>query len=750
MADPNSGPVRSSSERHGPDLGLETERFGPLAATPTASRGRFRRLRAIALTLVMAFAGTFWAIWWSMRPPASEAAVAAALNDAIDSGDPNRLKRLLRRGYNPRARDAVNRTPLHRAAAFGDVAAISTLAGAGAAPSEPDRYLLTPLALAILGGHEDAVRALLRAGASADGPKQDAIAPLRVAVGGPGSMVSAPRDDFGARTWKPGLDDSNRARLISALLESGADPNRPLGEGGEPAVHLAARLGSPVLPALLRGGGRTDLRDREGLTPLIVAIRADRVDCVRELLKAGADPNAPAGDGVTAMHDAASQGSVAIVRALLEAKARPDPFHTDMGTPLARAVSPTDQRLVSTPQRVGSLERRLEVVRLLLAAGASPDGGWKIGAIRHPHLKEIPGLIRPGPHPRNYGAWDLPPLFKALQPNAGQPDATPFIAPLLEAGARVGHAQRASDWVTHLTPLHVTGEVRMIDELLRRGADIEARNSAGETPLPIACEVGWLGAVEALLDRKANPRAVSRRGMTALDYLTLRGPPPTEPRYESWKRISKRLIEAGVSPNPVPLPDGARSQWQEQRPQWFDFGSRPLHRVAGFNVFREDAIKHLVALGADPKAREPLFGRTPLFHAGSVATVEWLVKAGCPIDVRDSNGRTALFYGRAPIIKALLAAGAKVDERDDEGMTPWLHRHTLVADGVEEREAIALSKKALEAAGADTNARDRHGRGAEDITRLPRDRYPAYLWRDTPPHLMVKPLDPPPDSKPAP
>jgi hypothetical protein len=103
--------------------------------------------------------------------------------------------------------------------------------------------------------------------------------------------------------------------------------------------------------------------------------------------------------------------------------------------------------------------------------------------------------------------------------------------------------------------------------------------------------------------------------------------------------------------------------------------SRDSIRDPNTSVFRL-----LLERGADPKARDPTTGRTPLMHWSpsafdAIDTYKELVRLS-DVNAVDNAGSTALHIvvaGECVLtgIQALLAAGARVDVKNQKGQTPF-------------------------------------------------------------------------------
>jgi ankyrin repeat protein len=89
------------------------------------------------------------------------------------------------------------------------------------------------------------------------------------------------------------------------------------------------------------------------------------------------------------------------------------------------------------------------------------------------------------------------------------------IAALVSAGANVNARQKYG-----VTPLHIAasyGTPSHIAALLSAGAEVDARTQAGKTPLHIAAAIGTPDNIAALLEAGASGSAKDKSGKTPFD-----------------------------------------------------------------------------------------------------------------------------------------------------------------------------------------------------------------------------------------
>jgi ankyrin repeat protein/uncharacterized glyoxalase superfamily protein PhnB len=222
------------------------------------------------------------------------------------------------------------------------------------------------------------------------------------------------------------------------------------------AFFAACRAGdAAVLSALLeREPELVGERNREGSTGLHLAVA--HPDCVRLLLQHGADPNArDRGDNAYALHFAAAGGHLSTVRALLDAG----------GDVHGRGDAHQGEVVGWAVGDGGNVPR--EVVALLIERGA-----------RH-HIFSAIAL----------GDRDLVQAIVEEDPDSLARRRSPF-----EQGQTPLHfALAAPDGLQPKAP-----QYDLVDLLIELGADLEAEDNLGRTPLAVALLRGDLEAARRL------------------------------------------------------------------------------------------------------------------------------------------------------------------------------------------------------------------------------------------------------------
>jgi ankyrin repeat protein len=271
---------------------------------------------------------------------------------------------------------------------------------------------------------------------------------------------------------------------------------------------------------------------------------------------------------------------------------------------LAEGADPNAVSHSSTPLRWALREKNQEMVLLLLKHGADPrslDGYqsyFKTAFERDPSL----------------GAWFLQQVPDVTVLDVAEAGTLEDVRKLVDAG---GNVNMASNDERHLSPLHAAvmrQHLEMVAFLLSKGADPNARTSAGGTALHLASDSVQL--TELLLRQGADPNAVDKAGQTPL-YLEVRS---------RTTDVMGALIRGGADVN-ARTPDG----------------STPLHSVATRCYGPPGpAIRMLVEHGAELHAQDHR-GYTPLHVAMDETNAEaamTLLDLGADPKILDKEGRT--------------------------------------------------------------------------------------------------------------
>lgn len=229
------------------------------------------------------------------------------------------------------------------------------------------------------------------------------------------------------------------------------------------------------------------------------------------------------------------------------------------------------------------------------------------------------------------------------------------VKELLKRGAQVNAANQ-DGW----TPLHMAaffGREEVARLLLQHGAHVNAANKKGMTPLH---DAGDQAVVRLLLKWGANVNAVDHDGETPLHFAASRGN----------KAVVQLLLDKGAEVNAKAI-----------------HGMTPLH-VAALNDYDEEVVRLLLERGAQVNASDE-DGMTPLHWAADkrdhahliappyrkkAAITQLLLDNGAHVTARTNNGRTPLHVaaltGNQEVITLLLAHDAYVGVKDNTGKTP--------------------------------------------------------------------------------
>jgi ankyrin repeat protein len=279
----------------------------------------------------------------------------------------------------------------------------------------------------------------------------------------------------------------NLAPLAGRLIAGGTEVDAARPSDGFKPLYIACMRGNmAMVERLIAAGSRVNNACTDGYTPLFVAAEHNRLDGLKLLIARGADVNKACDDGCTPLHIAALNGHAGVVSALLETA----------GVELNAALT-DDEDAGDTPLYYAAQKNRLDVLKLLIAAGADLNMGRVDDGYTPLHIAA------------QYG-------------HAG------VVSVLLETPGVDLNAALTDDRDAGVTPSFLAADENqlvVLKLLIAAGADVNmARVSDGCTPLFIAAQKGHVGVVDLLIAAGANVNATrGTNGTTALKLALAKG-----------------------------------------------------------------------------------------------------------------------------------------------------------------------------------------------------------------------------------
>jgi ankyrin repeat protein len=488
--------------------------------------------------------------------------IGSTLLDAAEAGDRATALRLLAGGADPNALSADGASPLMWAAHHDDLMLVQALIKAGANVKLMNQFGSSAITEAAIIGSAPVIDALLKAGANPNTKNPDGETPL-MAVARSGKIDAArllldakadvnSKESWGGQSALMWAAAQSQAEMVKFLASRGAD------------VDARGKVNQWERKIINENAGRPKDLNKGGFTPLLYAAREGCVECARNLLAAKADPDIQDPDGSTPLTLALMNQHFNLAAVLIKGGADLDRWDLYGRSPLYMAADVSilpvkgNGAMVAIPSD-DSLTA-VDIAKMLLEAGANPNIQLK----RRPPYRDVPqdrggdGILAQGATPllRAARAGDAKFVevllkYKALVDLPSKEGVTPLMAAagvefgqrvtrgrnrtedsilatmklLIEAGAdinakslsdtgggagaRGGGGRRTSqvpsaNAVPNQTAMHGAashGFNSFVEFLAKNGADLQARDATGRTPMDLARGGGGgRGAAESYPD----------------------------------------------------------------------------------------------------------------------------------------------------------------------------------------------------------------------------------------------------------
>ena len=403
----------------------------------------------------------------------------------------------------------------------------------------------------------------------------------------------------------------------------------------------------------------------------------------RVLIDAGADLHTKDKYGCSILHSACELGALDVVKMLVEAGAAGVHATNDEGQryfTVAAECGHTETvcYLVGLPDvdvnhgnfnalQCAAMNEYPDVVQVLIDAGADIDITANFDGCSPLHyacesgsLESVKMLVRAGAEVRATNHRGETCLVRAIHAaRYGHIETLRYLVCLPEVDVNYRHAG-------NYTALHCAVDEKprtdVLQVLIDAGADIDAKNNEGRSPLHSACASGALDVVKMLVEAGAGVRATNDRGETCLILAARNGHTETVRYLVGLPEVDVNHVNRRYAGNYTALQCALEND-------------------------KTDVVQVLIDAGADVVTNNNALHSACVF--GSLDVVKMLVRAGAGVRATNDEGWTCLIsaarYGHTDTVRYLVGLPeVELNHRDTAKNYTALHyaaeqKHTEVA-----------------------------------------------------------------------
>nr|WP_253309278.1 ankyrin repeat domain-containing protein [Rickettsia endosymbiont of Ceutorhynchus assimilis] len=413
---------------------------------------------------------------------------------AIENNSKDIIGFLLSKGVSINDTDKQGYTPLHYAAWRGRLEIAELLVDKGASINTADASTAgkKPIHVAAENNSKSIIEFLISKGVNVDEADKNGWAPLHYAA------------------------KFDQLEVAKFLIEKGANINAAdTSTIGEKPIHVAAENNSKnIIEFLISKGVSVNDTDKDGRTPLYWASWNGRLDVVEYLIGKGADISAKDKDGrnpldvakghqydnvVEYLQQAELQLNKQLLTAVQDGDFEKVKDLVSRGASLDAANIDAQDKDGKTPLHFAAQEGNLDMVQFFLNRGANIKAkdmyGWTPlhFASAYGKFDVVKFFLDSNINIRAKDRYGDTPLHLAAQNN----DKSEIVESFLDSDANNINDRTNNGW----TPLHVAvqgNKPSTVKLLLGRGADIEVKDTYGQTPLDLATQKGYTDIVKIL------------------------------------------------------------------------------------------------------------------------------------------------------------------------------------------------------------------------------------------------------------
>ena len=454
-------------------------------------------------------------------------------------------------------------------------------------------------------------------------------------------------------------------KAVELVLDDGLDINTPALCNRTPLLWASLSSSGEFIETLIDLGADVNAqRTDDKVTPLILSASWNNFMAVYLLLDHEADSNIARADGNSPLHIAVSNGFFHITKLLIKKGSNVNLQNKEGRTPLFLGVKNKHEQLIKllieneADVNIGYKKNYTETI--LVRGKDKGRAAWHYVLVKKHllglFLKRVKG-----------GRVNVADFGDILRSGWGKDPPEGIIDQILE--------ECDFKEIPGVTVLHIASkennEPEIIDLLVKSGANVNAQDAEGFTPLHMAAIHGNLKIVKKLVDLEADVNIVTTDGKNAAELAHLNEELEIEEYLESKMASSQRtkekevdseladfLMEAyGLSATyylteqltelnlrsgwgkdpPEGTGDKILKEYEEEKP-----GVTPLHIASG-RINKPEIVDLLVKYGANVNAQDAA-GFTPLHMAaihGNLKIVKKLVDLEADVNIITTDGKNA-------------------------------------------------------------------------------------------------------------